>query len=353
MTIGQTIKVLRREQDITQEQLAEYLCVSPQAVSQWETDRTAPDISQLPILANVFGVTADRLLGIDVTKSNEKIKAIIDKSHKFYGNGDFAGAAAVLEKGLKEFPRSYELMEQLADNLSCLGKKQEAIELCEKILAECKNSEIRESATQSLIFSHNNSGERKEALGLINTLPHVWSSREDMFLLLSADDAEEKERILEVVPEYAEFLTNRLMMCLQKLSTPKFGYSEDDRIKLLRQSAAVGETIFCDGDAMFSSQFLRIAYCKLGEIYANRGDAESLLECLENEAKYAIDFETYNQNVTHTSPAVRGYCPDGWVPDSVPETKQILERLKECEEYDFVRDSDRFKEVVNRLENLK
>ena len=38
MTIGATIKKLRRERDITQEQLAEYLSVSPQAVSQWETE---------------------------------------------------------------------------------------------------------------------------------------------------------------------------------------------------------------------------------------------------------------------------------------------------------------------------
>ena len=75
MTIGQTIKTLRREQDITQEQLAEYLCVSPQAVSQWETDRTAPDISQLPALANVFGVTTDRLLGVKPSGSTMRAAA--------------------------------------------------------------------------------------------------------------------------------------------------------------------------------------------------------------------------------------------------------------------------------------
>ena len=89
MTIGTTIKALRRERDITQEQLAEYLNVSAQAVSQWETDRTAPDISQLPVLANIFGVTTDRLLGVDITKANEKIKAIADESKAFYAQSKF------------------------------------------------------------------------------------------------------------------------------------------------------------------------------------------------------------------------------------------------------------------------
>ena len=50
MSIGSTIKRLRRERDLTQEQLAEYLGITSRAVSQWECDRTAPDISQLPAL---------------------------------------------------------------------------------------------------------------------------------------------------------------------------------------------------------------------------------------------------------------------------------------------------------------
>ncbi len=348
MTIGQNIKNLRREQDITQEQLAEFLCVSPQAVSQWETDRTAPDISQLPVLANVFGVSVDRILGIDLTKTNEKIRAIIDESNEFYRQGNFAGAAEVLKNGLREFPRSFELMERLADNLTCLGERQEAARLCEKILAECRDSEIRESAAQSLIFSRVGSGERNEALGLIATLPHVWSSREDIFLLMSGDG--ERECILEAIPEYSEFLANRLMMCLQKLAGPQIGYPEDDRVKLLKQSAAVGEAIFSDGDAMFSAQFLRNAYRDLGEIYAKRKAAESLLDCLEKEAKYAEEFETYDPAAAHTSPAVRGYTPGAAMPDDEPETKRIHVRLTESDEYDFVRDSERFKRIMRSLE---
>ena len=49
MSIGATIKKLRRDKNITQEQLAEMLGISTNAVSQWECDKTAPDISHLPI----------------------------------------------------------------------------------------------------------------------------------------------------------------------------------------------------------------------------------------------------------------------------------------------------------------
>ena len=72
MSIGTTIKKLRRERNITQEQLAELLGVSINAVSQWECDKTAPDISHLPVLANVFEVSADVLLEIDIAKSKKR-----------------------------------------------------------------------------------------------------------------------------------------------------------------------------------------------------------------------------------------------------------------------------------------
>ena len=55
MSIGSKIKALRRAKDLTQEELAEVLGVSSKAVSQWECGRTAPDISQLPVLCNFFG----------------------------------------------------------------------------------------------------------------------------------------------------------------------------------------------------------------------------------------------------------------------------------------------------------
>ena len=62
MTLGKRIAALRAQQNLRQEDLAERMGVSPQAVSKWENDLTCPDISLLPQLADTFGVTADYLL---------------------------------------------------------------------------------------------------------------------------------------------------------------------------------------------------------------------------------------------------------------------------------------------------
>ncbi len=87
-SMGKRIMQLRKEKGYTQEQLAEMMGVSAQAVSKWENDVSCPDISILPMLAEKLGVTTDELLGV---KPIEPKVVIVDaqKSNK-EGDGSFS-----------------------------------------------------------------------------------------------------------------------------------------------------------------------------------------------------------------------------------------------------------------------
>lgn len=61
-TLGKRIAQYRKEQSLTQENLAERLGISSQAVSKWETDQTCPDILLLPQLSKLLGINVDTLL---------------------------------------------------------------------------------------------------------------------------------------------------------------------------------------------------------------------------------------------------------------------------------------------------
>lgn len=61
-TIGSFIAALRKANGMTQKELADRLPVSDKAVSRWERDECAPDISLIPVIAELFGVTSDELL---------------------------------------------------------------------------------------------------------------------------------------------------------------------------------------------------------------------------------------------------------------------------------------------------
>lgn len=79
MNIGVSIKKLRVKSGITQHQLAEYLNVSAQTISRWETSATYPDVILLPIIARYFHVTVDHLLSIggSVMKTIESDRLLI------------------------------------------------------------------------------------------------------------------------------------------------------------------------------------------------------------------------------------------------------------------------------------
>ena len=61
-TLGKRIANLRREKNLKQEDLAQMLNISPQAISKWENDLTCPDISILPELSKIFNKTTYSLL---------------------------------------------------------------------------------------------------------------------------------------------------------------------------------------------------------------------------------------------------------------------------------------------------
>lgn len=74
-TLGKRIVSHRKQMGLTQDQLAERLGVTAQAVSKWENDQSCPDITMLPKLAEIFGITTDELLGME-TKMVHKAQMV-------------------------------------------------------------------------------------------------------------------------------------------------------------------------------------------------------------------------------------------------------------------------------------
>lgn len=82
MTLGKRIAMLRRQKGLKQEDLANTLGVSSQAVSKWENDQTCPDISLLPKLAELLGVSVDELLSGKKNELAETVKVLPPEERK-------------------------------------------------------------------------------------------------------------------------------------------------------------------------------------------------------------------------------------------------------------------------------
>ena len=70
LLIGENIKRMRRERNLTQEEMSAHLGISFQSISKWERGEGYPDITMLPSLANYFEISIDELLGMSETEND-------------------------------------------------------------------------------------------------------------------------------------------------------------------------------------------------------------------------------------------------------------------------------------------
>lgn len=112
--IGRNIKQLRQEKHIKQETLADYLGVSGQAVSKWETGASTPDIALLPKLAGYFGVSIDELFQVPHAEQMERIRNMIYAERRINPQ-TFDRSVEYLERVLKSAPDDAEALSALAE----------------------------------------------------------------------------------------------------------------------------------------------------------------------------------------------------------------------------------------------
>ena len=209
MSFGQNIKNLRHNAEMTQERLAELLSISPQAVSRWETDIAMPDISLLPPLANLFGVTTDFLLGMD-TYQKDLRKAEFDKAFERYWEcGDKEKNYQIALQAATEYPGKMEYVQWLADNeyyLSflrpdpndCRQLLESSVKHYQTVLDNAADPALLDNALSGIVFSLCMLGRNADAKGY--AMKHKNRDKRDK-LLAGCLEGEEKVKHNQTVAE--------------------------------------------------------------------------------------------------------------------------------------------------------
>lgn len=101
LNFGANLKTLRRGRDMTQEELAEALGLSAQAISRYETNAAYPDIEMLPVIAGFFGVTVDSVLGVSADRGEARRG---DYLSRFMAANGAEAKLEILNRWRAEFP---------------------------------------------------------------------------------------------------------------------------------------------------------------------------------------------------------------------------------------------------------
>lgn len=353
MNIGQKIKELRQENGLTQEDLAEQLGVSFQAVSRWENSTTYPDITLLPIIANMFDVTIDYLLDMEAYKKDEELKEIFEQDDIFANQGKVKERENLLLESLKKYPNNWDLKSRLLsvyhvqtanDEETDEYYQQKAIELGHNILDKCNIDEYRYSAIQILFFVYDWTHQTDKAKQIIEKLPDSFVTKDSLMLQLFKGN----ERNVKC----AEYITTLLELFHFTISTMRL--SVEDTIKAKEKEIEVLNVIFDNDDLYWYNTLVSDAYEEIAKMYAKLNNKEQMIKNLGKAFEYGKKKDEIQQEgkvLTHTSVLVKGYECDSskWIASNeFTHVEIIKERIKECVAFNKFSGDEDFNKLINK-----
>ena len=189
--LGEKIKSLRKQKNISQEVFANYLGVSFQAVSKWETGNTMPDITMTPAIASFFGVSTDELFDFNLFEIEKQVDEICNEAYK-YRFTDGAKSERILRKGLQRFPGNDIILNNLLYTLDYKTRADEVISLCKTLIESTKDDSVKYDACRILATCYKENGQNDMIKPTLEIIPEIYFSKlELMASLLSGEDSYE------------------------------------------------------------------------------------------------------------------------------------------------------------------
>jgi Predicted transcriptional regulators len=358
IAIGSNIKKYRKQRKITQEQLAEVLGVSDQAVSRWENGSTYPDIELLPTIALYFGVTLDEMMGMEAIKDESDIEDILNRRKELRNSGEVVKSYEMLREAVKRYPNNYELILALISDLQFANSEGdetwhknllEAEGLINRVLDECADPEQCKKATIAKMWNCIFLERRDEAAAIAESLPSMDDCREGYLLNIYTG-----EKFRSFCRDYLEDLYFEMIMAIESYSDK---FCEDDsltnreRIAILEKEIALTELIF-DGNPAMHSWNIMWSHHYIARLACAEGDTELALTHLEAARDAAVKIDTLPDEVPYTSVLMRGKTyrlADNAKNYTGTERESLLEAMKH-KRFDIIRETERFRNVEKSLQ---
>ena len=191
MKLGEKIKTLRKQKNISQEVLAQYLGVTFQAVSKWENGTTMPDVATIPAIASFFGVSTDELFDFNLYETQKQVEAIVDE-HSRYWHTDKPKAEQIIRDGLKKYPGNDILLNCLIGVLELPGRSDEVISVAKALIESTRYDEVRFDAYRIMAEAYAAQGDLSAAKDAIEQIPEIYFTKLEVAArLLTGEDAYE------------------------------------------------------------------------------------------------------------------------------------------------------------------
>lgn len=364
--IGENIRHYRTQKGLTQEELANYINVSFQAVSKWERSLAYPDVETIPVIANFFEITIDELMGNSRIRAEERICEYLkeyDRLTQLCTSETDHEKNLLAKKAYAEFPYDWRIIDMYRNSLICgrddkdYGNTKPTIRfLCEKILADCTNDYFRQCAVSSLLAISETREEEEKWLALLN----------NDFCLLQGEQREDiafnRGRYNEALSLCQANMQEYLSWFLYKTDTlmnncylpDNMKMSPEQKIIVNNKVIGILRLLFENDD--FGEWTWQIA-CKFEEnarYFFKLGNLKDGLSAFEESVDFWLRYNNLPEKIVHSSilfnhsEYVRN---DSETADNeYKKPKHYLERIRSMSAYDCVRTNERYISAIKKLE---
>lgn len=358
--LSENIKRMRRERELTQEALAEFLGVTFQSVSNWERGESYPDITMLPTIAGFFKVSVDELLGVNRAEDEEELKKLIKE---FDNLRDKELIMQALNKMRERFPSDFRVQLRYMSYLTFYDwenlEKNTAkiISIYENIQNNCTNDSIRICAKRTYIDLLNQLSCKKnptisfdEFENLIRELPRIRDTREMYCFTYRVHRHPDADIIIQDVIE------EMISVFYDLFSSYYFCHDKfplEYRIESIERTTDFFNYIYNDGN--YSKMWrivMNCCYGMLGWHYHQQGDDEKALYNLKKSAELAVRFDNLERISTLHSTLFEGKSFDKQTLGSNFIAKSWMKE-NICKYYplsDEFKSTPGFKEIAKMLE---
>ena len=317
MSIGSTIKYLRREKDITQEQLAEYLGITSRAISQWECERTVPDVYMLPTIADYFNVSIDYLFHSDKDEYEKAVKEYEAKYYDLWHENKKNDLLEVMKEAITRYPTEYRLLVRYlnvinwcaSDPACALTMKNDAVSVYERITSHCTIDSIRMWAKKIMVsyYQKLSSIENSEitlcdAEKIQSEMPLMQNTRDYMACFLYTGK-ERHTASQAAIAEMSNMITNVIFG--NYVYNPI--YSLEDRIHALETVLKINDSLYENGGYGKNAGNMAYVMMRLGCMYHENGELEKAKTFLHKSLALAKEIDATEDTFTCKNGVMSGF----------------------------------------------
>ena len=309
---SENVKRFRKERDLTQEALADFLGVSFQTISKWERGESYPDISFLPVIAEFFSVSTDVLLGVDKAKNEEEILALCEKFDKKQYAGSEGPFGYFMKDAYKKYPADFRIAVRYMQHLQAISDTHEKTmentneirAIYNRIQNYCTDDTIRIHAKYLILHHYRSLAQCEESpIGyedvyrLLETLPSVKETKDYLLCYMHEFGDEESIRagcrnlIDKLIPCLNDAMDHYVLFATRK-RTHSTREQQQEIVDALEKIVAIYHIFYPDevyGDCWRRAIY---TYGTLGEAYHLLGDNEKALQNFRKCAELAKRFDT-------------------------------------------------------------